>query len=539
MKGTAMLADHLDARSKEILAVWKAAVASDGDVPAARRLSHPELLDHIPALLDRLAERLRGHPADASGPAAAHGRLRWQQGYDIAEVVAELGHLRDGLRRATFQWARNRSLGLDTLEPLLGIIDEVLTDAIAESVRAYQEDRLEQTRTARAEAERHRAAAEEASRHKTRLLTTLSHDARTPLNAVVLSAHLLEMHVQGSDDPEVAECLRTIRHAVRNVLDLLEDLLNLTKIDAGALPAVVSRFELEPALHECLSSIEAQAHQKGLDCRLEPDGLVGLVIETDRAKLKQILSNLLSNALRYTERGRIRLLGDRTTRGITISVADTGVGIAPADQARIFDEFAMLDNPSRPTGEGTGLGLAICRRLAHLLKGTITLESTPGVGSTFTLTLPAKVVVGSGRLAVVPAAEAAEAPGGGLILVAEDHDSSRQVLARLLRRMGYRVLEADNGRDVLDLVGRERPLAVLMDVNMPVMDGIDATLALRADPALAGLPIFALTGDVSALNQRRIGQAGVAGYLAKPVTLEALSRVLGSLGPPATDGPPD
>jgi CheY-like chemotaxis protein len=155
------------------------------------------------------------------------------------------------------------------------------------------------------------------------------------------------------------------------------------------------------------------------------------------------------------------------------------------------------------------------------------------------LTLPATVVVGSGPRAEAPAAGAVEPPGGGLILVAEDHASSRQVLARLLRRMGYRVLEADNGRDVLELVGRERPLAVLMDVNMPVMNGIDATRALRANPTLAGLPIFALTGDVSALNQERIGQAGVAGYLEKPVTFEALSRALGSLGPPATDASPD
>ena len=236
------------------------------------------------------------------------------------------------------------------------------------------------------------AKLEQQSQHKSRLMSALSHDARTPLNAVVLSAKLLESQVKDQDDPEVQECLRTIRNAVRNVLDLLSDLLDLSRIDAGATLAESSRFPLRATLAECLSSIEPQARAKGLDVRLDAGDLADARLETDRAKLKQILSNLLSNALRYTEKGHIRLFASRADGRILIGVEDTGVGIAEADQQRIFDEFAVLEHPNRPRGEGTGLGLAICRRLANLLQGEILLESAPGRGSTFTLALPDSVL---------------------------------------------------------------------------------------------------------------------------------------------------
>jgi PAS domain S-box-containing protein len=384
--------------------------------------------------------------------------------------------------------------------------------------------------------EEQRKLAEEASLHKTRLLSALSHDARTPLNAVVLAAQLLEVHFQGEPDPEVRECLRTISGSVRNVLDLLGDLLNLSKIDAGALPAEVSRFPLDQVLAECLSSVETQARMKGLAVRLEPGPLAGTVIETDRAKLKQIVCNLLSNALRYTDRGHIRLYGARPDDQIRIAVEDTGIGIAPDDRDRIFDEFAVLDNPQRRAGEGTGLGLAICRRLANLLKGEIALESTPGAGSTFTLVLPASVLTGEPATAADGPAPSPSGDGNGqaarragAVLIVEDHLDSRQTLARVLRRMGFRVLEAGNGRDALALARTTPDLrAVLMDVNMPVMDGVEATRALRADPELHAIPIFALTGDVSVVNQHRIGEAGVNGFLEKPVTWEALREALGA-----------
>lgn len=806
MNGPAALADRIDTRPDAILASWRAAVERAGDVPESERLTSEEFADHIPELLDRLAERLRGLPVDAAMEGQKHGRMRWRQGYDIAEVVGELGHLRTALIQATFECARDHGFDLDATSSACNVINDVLNEATAEAVRHFQEESRRETMGAREEAELRRSAvedawivaeiersklrsllgslpvgvwvadssgaivsvnregarlqgfpeeetigqvnvirhegvyklfrpdgtpyregeiplaralkgavitqeeflwevrgrrmtvlasaapmldpggkvigamvvvqdistrkrlqadlaasearfrgiaeqlpvmvwrlgadghydyfnrtwydfrgrvpapeaeagfgwteavhpddrqaclntycdaferqepfeityrlrrhdgqyrwvadrgtpyydddqgrflgflgsclditerielersleqqkemAEESSRHKTRLLAALSHDARTPLNAVVLSVQLLEMDRKGDADPEVQECLRTIRHSVGNVLDLLGDLLNLSKIDAGAMPAEPTRFPLAPALEECIASIEGQARAKGLEVRLEPDDLEFAELETDRAKLKQILCNLLSNALRYTHEGHIRIFCERTPDQVCISVEDTGVGIVEADQQRIFEEFATLEQPHRPAGEGTGLGLAICRRLANLLRGEITLRSVPGHGSTFTLALPSALLT-----LPVPAEGQVDAPAPtpaqGAILIVEDHLTSRQTLAKVLRRMGYRTLEAGNGHDALAIVREERPMAILMDVNMPVMDGIDATLALRADPRFRDLPIFALTGDVSVVNQRRIDEAGVDGYLEKPVTRDALVSALEQIG---------
>jgi PAS domain S-box-containing protein len=803
MREPALLADHIGQRMDEILAVWKAAVARDGDVPEAERLTYVEFIDRVPELLELLSERLRGQPSDTATESRKHGRLRWKQGYDIAEIVVEFGHLRTALLRATADYARERGWDISRFESVCEIIHDVLDESVAGSVRQFQKDSHQETQTALAESktrqdalegawiaakteqsklravlrnlpaavwvidvegnviganneaerlqsffevapsepinvrrfvveglvlrpdgspcphddlpllralrgetvdqeeflwvvagerksvlinaaplsdaggalvgavgvaqdiseqkrlqadlavsearfrsiaeqspvmiwrtdaagmcdyvnqtwcefrggtvndhlgarwldgihpddadrcrarirealerlepfemayrllrhdaqyrwlsnrgtpyadaggtilgflgsclditdrieletalEEQRSLAEESSRHKSRLVSSLSHDARTPLTAVVLAAQLLEVHCVDEQDAEVKECLRTIRHSVKNVLDLLNDLLDLSKIDAGASPVEVSRFPISPTLVECLANIENQARAKGLSVRLDPDGLEGTVFETDRSKLKQIVGNLLSNALRYTEEGEIRLFCERNEDAIRISVADTGIGIDPSDQSRIFDEFATLDYSRRQAGEGTGLGLAICRRLANLLKGEIALKSAPGVGSTFSLVLPASVLSRQEQVSAATLA-AIDSPATGAILVVEDHLDSRLTLAKVLRRLGYRVIDAGNGRDALALARQEENLiAVLMDVNMPIMDGIEATLQLRADPRFQDLPIFALTGDVTLVNRHRIGEAGVDGYLEKPVTIDVLKQALGSL----------
>lgn len=378
-----------------------------------------------------------------------------------------------------------------------------------------------------------RAAAEAASRHKTRLLTALSHDVRTPLNAVVLSAELLELHVQGSAHPEVRDCLQTIRHSVRNVLDLLNDLLDLTRIEAGVMPLEPSRFPLVPALVECFASVEAQARRQGLEPRLAVEPLEGLVVETDRAKLKQIVSNFLSNALRYTERGSLTLRGERRGDQVVVAVEDTGPGIAPADQARIFDEFTRLPGGSRAAGEGgegLGLGLAICQRLAGLLGARIELRSAPGQGSGFQLVLPCPSLDGSGTAIAARPATPVPVQAAGAILIAEDHEPSRQMLARVLRRLGYRVVEACHGREALDQIDQARPLALLLDVNMPVLDGLEVLDRLRAHPPWATIPVLAISGDVTPANRARIEAAGVSGILSKPVTIEDLKAALARIG---------
>ena len=788
MSETALLADHIDRQVEAILDVWRTTVERYGDIPDAERLSTVDFLDHVPELLDRLTDRLRGKDTPLADTSRSHGDCRWTQGYSVTEVVAELGHLRSTLIRDTFTFGIDQGFDLNQIETLVMTIDSVVDESVAESVQQYLDSTKSQGqalltefegRKDTAETERirlqsliddlpvgvwvcqgdgalllvnreaarlqgaevsdavdrgdvldwtlrhqlfrpdgspyrggefpiaralrgetvlredhfwhtdnggifvnasaapltsaegsvagavlvvqdindrkaleaelaasearfrviveqspvmiwrsdrvgwcdffnetwlefrgrtfdqeagqgwsegihpddlerrfetfHRAMdnlepfemvyrlrrndgkyrwitdrgspfydgsgdfvgflgsaiditaridleakLEQQSQHKSRLMAALSHDARTPLNAVVLSARLLESQVKDQDDPEVKECLRTIRNAVRNVLDLLSDLLDLSRIDAGATLPELSRFNLREALGECLSSIEPQARAKGLDLRFDDGPLADIRLNTDRAKLKQILSNLLSNALRYTESGSIRLFTCSTESRLLIGVEDTGIGIAPQDLERIFDEFAVLEHPNRLRGEGTGLGLAICRRLANLLQGEIQLESSLGLGSKFTLALPLSVITHESAPAdppkVIPKVEAS-----GAILIAEDHADSRRTLAKVLRRMGYRVLEAGNGREVLEIVEAERPMVILMDVNMPELDGVEATLALRRDPRFHDLPVFALTGDVSMVNQSRVGEAGVTGYLEKPVTWEKLEAALAEL----------
>lgn len=676
MSESASLADHISRQSEDILTHWRASVERDDDLTAAARLPRVEFDDHVPELLDRLSDRLRGTPVDPDRVARQHGGHRWRQGYNIAQVVTELGHLRAILCRATADFARQRDWDLLRFEAALVALNDVLDEMIGESVRQFQADgqragrkaladvksrqRSIEEASAAAKAERSklrailrtlpvavwvldpdgtirgtnevaeqiqgfktnpddslpnvhqlgpeyrifrpdgapypigelpgvralsgevvtqeellwlaedgdprtiavnagpltdpsgavigavavgvdltsrkrletdlkraRATAEETSRHKTRLVSALSHDVRTPLNSVVLAAQLLEANLSGPVDPEVKECLRTIRHSVKNVLDLLNDLLDLTKIDAGAASAAVSRFAIGPMLVECLASIEPQAKVKGLEVGLDPGPLAGLDLETDRPKLKQVLCNLLSNALRYTHEGSMRLIGGLDADRLLLSVTDTGVGIAEIDQSRIFDEFAVLEQPGRQVGEGTGLGLAICRRLAAILGGEIRLVSVPGVGSTFTLALPASMLVSASTPARLERG-AGSSGATGSILVAEDHADSRQTLGRVLRRMGFRVLEAADGRAAVEIARHEAAelRAVLMDVNMPGMDGVDATLAIRADPMLKHVLIFALTGDVTTANQNRIARAGVDGFLEKPVTWEALRDAL-------------
>jgi signal transduction histidine kinase len=239
-----------------------------------------------------------------------------------------------------------------------------------------------------AELERGRRAALESSRAKSRMLRALSHDVRMPLNAVALSSEILLAHVRDPDASDVVEAAHRIRKAIENVTDLLNDALGLSRIEAGAEPLHPTRFALDEALAECLASVEPAAREKGLACRFIPGPAAGLAVTTDRVKLKQVVANLLANAVRYTPRGSVTLRVETAPGAIRVAVADTGVGIAAEDRERIFLEYTRLPSARQAAEEGSGLGLAIARGLATLLDGRIELESAPGRGSTFTLVLP-------------------------------------------------------------------------------------------------------------------------------------------------------
>ncbi|GIW89159.1 MAG: hypothetical protein KatS3mg108_3483 [Isosphaeraceae bacterium] len=240
-----------------------------------------------------------------------------------------------------------------------------------------------------AELARGRQAALEASRSKSRMLYALSHDLRLPLNSIALSVELLLSQVRDGQDREVCDAAERIRRSLGAITELLDDGLRLARIEAGVEPLHPTQFRLGELVTECLASVEPEAGLKGLELRFEdPAQAAALEVTTDRSKLRQIILNLLGNAVRYTEQGWVSVRAWAAPDGIRIAVADTGPGIAPEDRERVFHEYTRLESGRRAAIRGSGLGLAIAQRLAGLLSGRIELESTVGAGSRFTLVLP-------------------------------------------------------------------------------------------------------------------------------------------------------
>ncbi len=239
---------------------------------------------------------------------------------------------------------------------------------------------------------REQRTAVESTRTKSRMLRAFSHDLRLPLNSISISTDLLMTHVEDPENAEVIESEESIRRSLDNVVDLLNATLDLARIESGALPVEVTPFALEDALIECLASVQSAARKKGLQCGLEPMSNTSLIVSTDRAKLKQIVSNLLSNAVHYTDAGSVVVRAVHQSGDLWIEVEDTGVGIAENDLPRIFEEYTRLAGSTRQRREGSGLGLAIARSLAQLLGGTLTVTSELGVGSTFRLAFPDWIV---------------------------------------------------------------------------------------------------------------------------------------------------
>jgi CheY-like chemotaxis protein len=240
---------------------------------------------------------------------------------------------------------------------------------------------------------------------------------------------------------------------------------------------------------------------------------------------RQILVNLLSNAVKFTESGgRVTLRARRDVDDLVVGVDDTGIGIASEHQSRIFDEFFQVDGSYSRNYEGTGLGLALVRRMMHLHGGVIELCSAPGEGSRFTCRFPG-CIVDQGAVKSTTAAHAAggDPVGEGTILVVEDHPVNRKLACRALRASGFAVLEAETGEIALELLGTSRPDLILMDLQLPGMDGLEVTRRIHRLPALAGVPIVALTAHANRDDERRAREAGCSGYIAKPIRLSTFA----------------
>jgi signal transduction histidine kinase/CheY-like chemotaxis protein len=368
-----------------------------------------------------------------------------------------------------------------------------------------------------------------ASRQKSQFLANMSHEIRTPLNGVVGMTELL---ADSALTPTQREHVNALHGATTSLLHLLNDVLDVSKIEAGKLTFETVDCDLPALVAEMLALFRIAADAKGVV-------LTGHVaaslrcVRTDPTRLKQILGNLVGNGVKFTERGAVELRvtahGDR----LRFTIADTGIGIAPEDQARLMSPFEQGDPSTSRRFGGTGLGLAISRDLAELMGGTIAFTSAPGIGTTFVVELPLQRGTAP-RVRALPARpKPSTSRRGGRALLADDTPVNQLVARAMLERAGWSVEVVDNGQEALDALERESFDVVILDCQMPVLDGFATARAIRALPEpVRGVPILAMTGSAMAEDRQRCIDAGMDDYIAKPISLvsldEAMRRVLGA-----------
>ncbi|GAB6048245.1 hypothetical protein JCM19379_20740 [Methyloparacoccus murrellii] len=372
-----------------------------------------------------------------------------------------------------------------------------------------------------------------ASAAKSQFLANMSHEIRTPMNAILGFTQLLEHDPQRADQRET---LGKIRAAGEALLRIIDDILDIARIEAGRIQLQSQPFEPAALLHRLVDQLRDQAHEKGLQLQLEiAPGLTAPLLG-DSLRLQQVLGNLVSNAIKFTERGQVsiavRATGDapRETR-LRFEVRDTGIGIARPVQARIFSPFSQADGSITRRHGGTGLGLAICRHLVELMGGIIGVDSQIGAGSTFWFEVPFELATGS-CAAATPSSSPAPILDPSLkglrVLVVDDSAMNRTLLEKVLRQQGAWVMLASDGQQALNLL-RAKPEdfdVVLMDIQMPVMDGLSATRAIRADARLGRVPVIALTAVALAEERTAAEAAGMDGFLTKPIDLAQLIGAL-------------
>jgi len=379
-----------------------------------------------------------------------------------------------------------------------------------------------------------RDAAEAASRAKSAFLANMSHELRTPLNAIIGYSELLDETASDNGHDDYVTDLRKVQSAGRHLLSLINDVLDLSKIEAGRMEISVEDFDVSATLQDLLGTFRplTEARQNQLSLEVEP--AIG-AMRSDLTKVRQVLFNLLSNANKFTENGTVALAARRESHGeiewIEFTVRDTGIGIAASQAEHLFQDFRQADASTTRKYGGTGLGLAICRRFCQMLEGAITLASTPGEGSTFTVRLPAEARVGAKSTSVsAPQARIDEAPAGLTdVLVIDDDPQARQLIARHLQREGFTPVLASSGPEGLALARKRRPLAITLDVIMPDMDGWAVLSELQADRALADVPVIMLT----ILGDSQMGYAlGASAFLQKPIEAARLTSALRAIGAP-------
>ena len=367
-----------------------------------------------------------------------------------------------------------------------------------------------------------------ANRHKSEFLASMSHELRTPLNAIIGFSEVLLDRLFGDLNAKQEEYLQDVLESGRHLLSLINDILDLSKVEAGHMELEVGRFALPEILENGLTMIRERAGRHGIALSLEVDPAID-VIEADERKVKQVVFNLLSNAVKFTpDGGQVGIRVGRNDAGVWITVWDTGIGITPENQERIFEEFQQVEGVYTEKREGTGLGLALAKKFVELHGGQLWVESEAGQGSRFTFTLP---------VGTVPQPETTRAPAAGaatgiedngpVVLVVEDDAAAAELLRLYLAGAGYRVEVARDGEEGFAKAWQLQPNLITLDLQLPKVDGWDVLIRLKGEPATRDIPVVI----VSIVEEHGKGFAlGAADYLVKPVSREEMLQALQRLG---------
>ncbi len=381
-------------------------------------------------------------------------------------------------------------------------------------------------------------AAEAASQAKSSFLSTMSHEIHTPLNSVIGMNGLL------LDSPLTAEQHKyalAAKNAGAHLLHLINDILDYSKLEAGRIELEMVDFDIIQELESAISIVGVDANAKGVALNYVVGDGVPPYLRGDLARLRQVIFNLIANAVKFTERGSVRLIisqqpgvfsaGSEKVM-LRADIIDTGIGIAPEKVALLFQDFTQADTSMTRRYGGTGLGLAISKRLIELMSGEIGVESTPGAGSTFWFSVPLEIGRQAPVVTMAPVTEDSDDTLMLRVLVAEDNSSNQLLISILLEKLNCTCTIANNGQEALEALASGGKFdVVLMDMQMPVMDGINATIAIRALPGLAGkLPIIALTADAMNGVRDKVLDAGMNDYLSKPIDVRALTKALAHWG---------